>query len=325
MPTDSAAPSRVSALLGSLRGVALPIGGLLVLVVIFSILAPSFLQTSTLFTILRESSVLLVVGIGVTFVILMGSIDLSVGATVTLSGLASAMVAKDGNWLLAVVVGVVVGIIVGAVNGLLFAYAKVPSFLVTLGISLVVGGVGLWLVGGRPVQLFNDSFLNISQGKLIGELPNLALWAVLLWIVFSWVGSRTRFGRYTYAIGGAEAVSGLAGIPIRRIKFYAMVLSGALAGVAGILLTARIGAATPDMGARLTLDAIAAVVIGGTALTGGVGGAHRTILGVLLITTLGVGLNTIGITPYLQDIIQGSVVVLAVALTLDRSKLSILK
>ena len=160
---------------------------------------------------------------------------------------------------------------------------------------------------------------------MVGQYTTLALWSILLWAAFSWIGVRTRFGRYTYAIGGAEAVSGLAGIPIQRIKFYAMVLSGALAGVAGILLTARIGAATPDMGSRLTLDAIAAVVIGGTALTGGVGGVHRTILGVLLVTTLGVGLNTVGITPYLQDIIQGAVVVLAVAVTLDRSKLSILK
>jgi ribose transport system permease protein/putative xylitol transport system permease protein len=309
----------------SIRGVALPIGGILLLVIVFSIMAPTFWQSSTLFTIFRESSVLLVVGIGVTFVILMGSIDLSVGATVTLAGLASAMVAKDGNWILAVIVGILVGMLVGAVNGVLFAYFKVPSFLTTLGVGLVAGGVGLWMVGGHPVQLFNDSFLNISQTKLIGQYTTLAMWAFVLWLVFSWIGARTRFGRYTYAIGGAEAVSGLAGIPIRRIKFYAMVLSGALAGVAGILLTARIGAATPDMGARLTLDAIAAVVIGGTALTGGVGGVHRTLLGVLLVTTLGVGLNTIGITPYLQDIIQGAVVILAVAVTLDRSKLTILK
>ncbi len=325
MLSESAVASRVKTLGNSLKGVALPIGGILLLVVVFSILAPTFWQSSTLFTIFRESSVLLVVGIGVTFVILMGSIDLSVGATLTLAGLASAMVAKDGNWLVAVVVGVLVGVLVGALNGVLFAYFKVPSFLTTLGVGLVAGGVGLWLVGGRPVQLFNESFLNISQAKVVGQYTTLALWSILLWAVFSWIGVRTRFGRYTYAIGGAEAVSGLAGIPIQRIKFYAMVLSGALAGVAGILLTARIGAATPDMGSRLTLDAIAAVVIGGTALTGGVGGVHRTILGVLLVTTLGVGLNTVGITPYLQDIIQGAVVVLAVALTLDRSKLSILK
>ena len=325
MTSNYASGNRAKLLGSALKGVALPIGGILVLVLVFSILAPSFFQASTLFTIFRESSVLLVVGIGLTFVILMGSIDLSVGATVTLAGLASALVAKDGNWAVAILVGIVVGIAVGAVNGVLFAYVKVPSFLTTLGIGLVAGGVGLWLVGGRPVQIFNDGFLNIAQAKILGDYTTLALWAMLCWLIFSWVGSRTRFGRYTYAIGGAEAVSGLAGIPIQRMKFYALVLSGALAGLAGVLLTARIGAATPDMGARLTLDAIAAVVIGGTALTGGVGGVHRTILGVLLVTTLGVGLNTIGITPFLQDIIQGGVVVLAVALTLDRYKLTILK
>ncbi|WP_066041750.1 ABC transporter permease [Herbiconiux solani] len=306
-------------------GILLPIAAIIILIVVFSLLAPSFFQFSTLIGILRESSVLLVVAIGMTFVVLMGSIDLSVGATVTLSALVAATIAGSGNWLLAILAGLGVGILVGLVNGILFAFVKVPSFLTTLGVSLAVGGVGLWFVNGRPVQIFEQGFTGISQGKLFGEIPLIAIWALILWGIFSFVGQKTRFGRYTFAIGGAEAVSGLAGIPIKRMKLWVMVLSGALAAAAGILLASRVGAATPGMGDRLTLDSIAAVVMGGTALTGGVGGVHRTILGVLVITTLTVGLNTLGVQPYLQQIVQGTVVVLAVALTLDRSKLSVIK
>jgi ribose/xylose/arabinose/galactoside ABC-type transport system permease subunit len=306
-------------------GVLLPIAAIALLAILFSVLAPSFFQLSTLVSILRESSVLLVVAIGMTFVVLMGSIDLSVGAIVTLSALVAATVAKDGGWPLAVLAGIAVGVAAGTVNGVLFAYIKVPSFLATLGMSLVVGGIGLWFVGGRPVQVFNPDFTAISQGRLLAGLPNIVIWAILLWAVFSFINQKSRFGRYTYAIGGAEAVSGLAGIPIRRMKLFVLILSGALAAVAGVLLASRVGAATPGMGERLTLNSIAAVVMGGTALTGGVGGVYRTILGVLVITTLTVGLNTLGVAPYLQDIVQGAVVVLAVALTLDRSKLTVIK
>lgn len=306
-------------------GILLPIAAIIILCIVFSLLAPSFFQFSTLIGVLRESSVLLVVAIGMTFVVLMGSIDLSVGATVTLSGLVAATIAQSGNWALAILGGLAVGIVVGVVNGVLFAFVKVPSFLTTLGISLAVTGVGLWFVNGRPVQVFEPGFTWISQGKLFGELPMIAIWAIILWVIFSFIGQKTRFGRYTFAIGGAEAVSGLAGIPIRRMKLWVMVLSGGLAAAAGILLASRVGAATPGMGDRLTLDSIAAVVMGGTALTGGVGGVHRTILGVLVITVLTVGLNTLGVQPYLQQIVQGAVVVLAVALTLDRSKLLVIK
>jgi ribose transport system permease protein/putative xylitol transport system permease protein len=306
-------------------GILLPIAAIIVLCAVFSILAPSFFQFSTLIGVLRESSVLLVVAIGMTFVVLMGSIDLSVGATVTLSALVAATIAQTGNSLLAILGGLGVGILVGLVNGILFAMVKVPSFLTTLGVSLAVTGVGLWFVNGRPVQIFEPGFTWISQGKLFGEVPFIAVWALILWGIFSFIGQKSRFGRYTFAIGGAEAVSGLAGIPIRRMKLWVMVLSGGLAAAAGILLASRVGAATPGMGDRLTLDSIAAVVMGGTALTGGVGGVHRTILGVLVITVLTVGLNTLGVQPYLQQIVQGAVVVLAVALTLDRSKLSVIK
>jgi ribose/xylose/arabinose/galactoside ABC-type transport system permease subunit len=308
-----------------LRATILPISGLVLLIAVFSVLGDNFLAMSTAYTVLREASVILVVSVGMTYVILMGSIDLSVGATVTLAGLVAARVSEGYEWGAAISAGILAGCAIGVVNGLIFAYAKVPSFLTTLGTSLAISGLALWYVGGRPVQISDPSFLGIAQSSWIGNIPNLAVWAFLLWAVFSLIGLNTRFGRYTYAIGGGEAVSQLAGIPVQRYKFEALVLSGTLAGVAGVLLTARVGAATPGMGDRLTLLAIAAVVMGGTAITGGVGGVYRTILGVLVITVLAVGLNVLAIPPYMQQIIQGVVVVLAVALTLDRSKLTVLK
>ena len=269
-----------------LRATILPVSGLVILVVLFSALGDNFLAVNTAYTVLREASVVLVVSVGMTFVVLMGSIDLSVGATVTLSGLVAARVAEGYEWGTAVGAGILAGCAIGVVNGLIFAYAKVPSFLTTLGTSLAISGLALWYVGGRPVQISDQSFLGISQSSWIGNIPNIALWAFLVWAAFSLLGLHTRFGRYTYAIGGGEAVSRLAGIPVQRYKFEAMVLSGTLADVGGVLLAARVGAATPGMGDRLTLLAIAAVVMGGTALTGGVGGVYRTILGVLVITVL---------------------------------------
>ncbi|MBO1901532.1 ABC transporter permease [Leucobacter weissii] len=310
----------------TLKSVGLPVVAIVFLIILFSVLSPTFLQPSTFLTILRESSVLLVVAVGMTLVIIQGSIDLSVGATVTLAGLVAASVTKETDSVfLAILAALAVGLVVGLVNGVIFAYGKVPSFLVTLGMSMAVGGVGTWLVSGRPVQVSDQGLRWVAQGQLLVIVPNLVLWAVIVWLIFTFIGMKTRFGRYVFAIGGAEAVSALAGIPNRRVKLWALTIAGFCAAIAGILLTSRIGSATPGMGDALTLNSIAAVVMGGTAITGGVGGVQRTVLGVLVITTLTVGLNSLGVMPYMQLIIQGLVVVAAVALTLDRSKLTVIK
>jgi ribose transport system permease protein/putative xylitol transport system permease protein len=307
------------------RTFMLPVLGLLALTIYFGFNADNFLTSGNLLNIARDGSVLLIVAIGATWVILMGSIDLSVGSVVTLAGLTSALAVESVPPAVAVLVGVLIGLGAGALNGLLFAYARVPSFLVTLGMSLALAGAGLWIVGGRPVQIFSLEFLSLSTGTLVGTLPNIALWSFLIYLLAIVVSFRTRFGRFAYAIGGGEAVAQLSGVAVRRYKFYAMTVSGALAGLAGVLLSARVGAATPAMGSSLILESIAAVVMGGTALTGGIGGVHRTIVGVLFITVLANGLDVMGVNPYLQSIIQGVVVIGAVALTIDRAKLAVLK
>jgi len=309
----------------SARSLIFPLVGLVVLIAFFGVAADNFLTIDNFYSVLRDAAVLLILSIGVTWVILMGSIDLSVGAVLTLAGMVTAIMMDDVGFLPAIGLGLGVGLGSGILNGLLFAYAKVPSFLVTLGTSLALGGIALWTVGGRSVQVFDITFSQLSTSSLIGELPNIALWSLVIYALAIVIGSRTRFGRFTYAIGGGEQVARLSGVPVQRYKFYALMVSGLLASVAGILLTARVGAATPTMGDTAALQTIAAVVMGGTALTGGVGGVHRTLLGVLVITILANGMDTMGVNPYLQLIIQGAVVILAVALTLDRAKISVLK
>jgi ribose/xylose/arabinose/galactoside ABC-type transport system permease subunit len=308
------------------RGIVVPLAGLALLVIYFGIAADNFLTLDNLYSILRDGAVLLIVAIGMTWVIMMGSIDLSVGGILTLSGLLTALMLENNPSVpLAIAAGLGAALAAGVVNGALFAYAKVPSFLVTLGTALVLEGVAQWAVDGRSVQVLSLGFTNIATQSLIADLSNVALWSLIIYGIAVHVGFRTRFGRFAYAIGGGEVVARLSGVPVQRFKFYVFVVSALVAGLAGILLTARIGAATPAMGATTAINAIAAVVMGGTALTGGVGGVHRTLLGVLVITTLGNGLDTMAVNPYLQSIIHGAVVILAVALTLDRSKITILK
>lgn len=178
---------------------------------------------------------------------------------------------------------------------------------------------------GEPVPIYDESFQSIVTGSLIGPIPNIALWAVGVLIVCWIVAFRTRFGRYIFAIGGGERVAKLAGLPVDRYKVYAFVVAGLLAGLAGSMLAGRVGAGTTDMGEQYLLDSIAAVAIGGTAMSGGQGGPHRTLLGALVITVLSNGLNVSGVDFYWQIVIKGIVVIAAVAFTIDRSRMEVVK
>ena len=284
------------------------------------------LKPQNIVNILRHSAVLLIVACGSIFIILQGSIDLSVGSIVTLTGIAAAILVRDyqfGIW--AIPAAMLGGGAAGFINGVFFAYGKVPSFLVTLGALFYLNGLALLLSGGQAVQVMDRNYLNITSGSLIGALPNIALWSFFVFVVISMIGTYTKFGRYMYAIGGGERVARLSGIPVDRFKLYSFILSGLLCGLAGALMVARLQAGSPRMGEGLVLDSIAAVVISGTALTGGVGGAHRTILGVFIIGILSNGLNVNAVAPDIQIILKGSIMVGAVFLTIDRTKIDSLK
>jgi ribose transport system permease protein/putative xylitol transport system permease protein len=234
------------------------------------------------------------------------------------------LIAQFGLGLLAIPLAIGVGMLAGLFNGLVFTKLKVPSFLVTLGTLSVMAGVGKIITGGSTITFRDPGIRLISTGDVFG-IPNLVLWGLLIYVGTIVLAFRTKFGRYCFALGENERVVELAGAKVDRYKIYPFVLSGLLCGIAGVLLTLRISSASPNIGSGLLLPSIAAIVMGGTALTGGVGGPHRTILGVLVIAVLNNGMNLLGIDSFVQEIILGLVVVAAVALSIDRDKIDVVK
>lgn len=304
-------------------GVLLPVSAWLVLLIYFSLASPVFLTQTNLLNIIRQSSVLLVVGLAGTFVILIGSIDLSVGSVVTLTGIVTAMAVSNlGNW--GVFAALLVGLLCGLLNGVLHAYGKLPSFLVTLGSLFMIQGIGLILCGGRPQAWQSDLVMGMMGGTTAGGFPVIGIWALGIFAIAVFVASRTRFGRYLVAIGDGEKVARMSGVPVDRMKLYAFALSGFMAGLGGVMLAVRSASGSPGAGDPFLLDSIASIVLGGTSLTGGTGGPHRTILGVLVITTLSNGMTITQVDPFYQVAIRGAVVIAAVAVTMRREELGLI-
>ena len=289
----------------------------------FAFQSERFLTVPNGLIVLQQSVVLLVAALGMTFVIVNGSIDLSVGSIVALSALVAAAT-SPALGAFAIVPAVAVGLVCGLLNGVIFAIGKVPSFIVTLGTMVVFRGIVLFWTRGAPVSITNMEFLTLYSGRSFG-IPNSVLIAcialVLAWIVFN----HTVFGREVRAIGGGERVALLSGIKVSRVKLGVFALSGLMCGLAGLLQSSRTMAATAQLAQGLELDVIAAVVVGGTPLTGGVGRIRGTVVGVLIIAVLSNGMNMTGVDPYFQNIVKGLVLILAVFLTIDRKKIAIIK
>jgi ribose transport system permease protein len=300
-----------------------PLVLLLSLITVFSLLSPRFLQVFNLMIILQQGVVLLVTSLGMTFIIIAGSIDLSVGSIIALSALtAAATSATLGGF--AVIPAVLIGILAGFINGFIVAKGKVPSFIVTLGAMVIFRGIVLYWTRGAPVSILDEGFLDLYSGRSFG-IPHSALFAALIALVCFIILQYSVFGREVRALGGGERVAILTGINVTRTKILMFSLAGLLCGLGGLLQSARAMAATAQLGQGLELDVIAAVVVGGTPLTGGIGSIQGTILGVLIITILSNGMNMIGVDPYVQNIVKGLVLVLAVFLTIDRRKIGIIK
>ena len=306
----------------ALRKRLLPFVSIVALVIFFGVLEPRFLTISNFTIVASQAAPLLFITLGATFVVLMGGIDLSVGSAATLSSALAAVLVRDfeiGH--LAMLVAISVGIVAGLLNGLIITFFRLPSFLVTLGTLSIFAGLSLHLLQGRSVPVGNPPFRQLAIGQLIPNLPNAALFALSAWAVLVFVGSWTRFGRYIAAIGAGEAVATVAGIRVRRYKIYAFTVSGAFAGVAGAFILARLGSGSPQVGENFLLDSIAAIVVGGTALSGGVGGIQRTLLGVAIISVLSNGLGIMGVSSFTRMMVIGFVVILAVATTIDRERM----
>ena len=301
-----------------------PVIALVVLIIIFSALNSHFFSLGNATNVLQQAAVLTVLALGETFVIMMGSIDLSIGSTISMVGMLAALLIRDyGQW--TVLAAPLAGAVIGAINGWLAAYARLPSFLTTLGMLFAVNGITLYLSQGTAISVQPDLQIQSVFNGLLSGIPTIALWALAAWAISVFAARRTRFGRYVYAIGGGETVARLCGVPVARFKLYAFVVCGLLAGFASILLMLRVSGSDPTMGTPLLLPAIAAVVMGGTPLTGGVGGPHRTLLGVLVITILQNGMNFADVNPFLQDVVLGAGVIIAVAINMDRKGVMLVK
>jgi ribose transport system permease protein/putative xylitol transport system permease protein len=320
--------SQVSAALAWLsrfRVALLPFASIVALVIYFTAVNPLFFSASNALNIGRQSSVLLLVSLAETVVILIGSIDLSVGALVTLTGILTALTVDTFGAFGGGLVGVAAGALVGLANGLLVTMLRVPSFLVTLGMLSILSGVTNQISQGQSILFANTLLPSLVNNAPILGVPNVIWFGLGATAILTIVAFKTKLGRYLYALGGGEIVAAHAGVPVTLYKVLAFVLSGAICGFSGVMLTGQVGAGTPTAGSGLLLNSIAAVVMGGTALSGGIGGPHRTLLGVLVIAILTNGMDVTEVNSFTQDIVKGAVIILAVSLTIDRSKYSFIK
>jgi len=293
-----------------------PLVALVALVLFFAIASPTFSQPGNLSILLTQLSILLVIGVGLTFVILLGSIDLSVEGVMASSSLVFVLFAtNDRNdfqfGLLAVVAGILTGSLFGLVNGVLHVRLGIPSFMVTLGTGAIGIGLATVLFGGRAPRLLDDGLRAWGVGSTAG-LSNLVFIAIVVLGLGFFVQRFTRVGRYGYVIGGDEPIAKLSGINIRKYKISSFVLSGTASGIAGVMAATQLGVGDTTIGTGFLFTAITAVVLGGTLLVGGRGGVIRTLIGVAIITVLANGLILVGVDPYIQTAVQGLVIVVAV-------------
>lgn len=274
--------------------------------------SPHFLTVSNLLNVVQQSTIIAIIAAGMTLVIISRGIDLSVGSIVALSGLVTAD-ALHGQVPVAVAVaaGMGTGFICGWINGLLISYASLPPFIATLGTMGVVRGVALMYAGGGSISGFSGEFRVLAEGTVLG-IPAPVAVMIAVYILGHGLLTQTRLGRHAYAIGGNEEAALLAGINVRFSKTLLYALCGLLSGLAAVLLTARLNSAQSVAGTMYELDAIAAVVLGGTSLMGGVGTMLGTILGSLIMGVLRNGLNLLDVSSYVQQVVIGSVIVAAV-------------
>lgn len=297
---------------------------LALMVIALALMSDKFLTVDNSLNVLRQICVNLCLSLGMTVIILSGGIDLSVGSMLALSGAVAAGLLKHGLVIPgtdlfieitvsgAILVGVLVGTMLGCFNGFVITRFKLPPFVATLGMLSIARGLTMLWTGGFPITRLGDSFGFIGAGHWLG-LPMPVWISGALGAVFILVMKRTRFGRHVYAVGGSEKAARLSGLNVRRIKLMVYTLGGALAGVAGLLVAARLDSATPNAGLSYELDSIAAVVIGGTSLNGGRGSIMGTVLGCLIIGVLNNGLVLMEVSPFWQQVIKGLVILLAVA------------
>lgn len=287
--------------------------GLLVVILIFSLLKPKFLDVSNIFNLLRQASINGLLALGMTYVVLTGGIDLSVGSILGASGIFAALVAQNQDipWFVAVLAGLAIGLLLGTINGVVVSWLKVPAFVATLGMLSVARGITYLASNAQPVPGLSEGFLKIGGGS-VGIIPIPVIILAVVFIICSIVLYRTKYGRYIYGVGGNARAARVSGINVKKITCSAYMIAGVLAGLAGVVLTSRVSSGLAMAGQNYETDAIAAVVMGGTSLAGGKGRLWGTLIGVLIIAVLNNGLDMMAVSSYWQLIIKGTIIVAAV-------------
>ncbi len=291
-----------------------PLIALLIVSVGLSIVSSDFLTVDNLLNVMRQASINALIAFGMTLVILLGGIDLSAGSVLALSSVIIASLMQHGtSAVVATLAGLAAGAFMGFANGVVISKGKVAPFIATLGSMTVLRGLALVVSNGSPISDFNSDFFSMLGGGYIAHIvPIPVVLMLIVFAVFWFVLKKTVFGRHVYATGGNAESSKLSGVKVDRIQLWVYTISGLMAAIAGVVLTSRLNSAQPTAGTGYELDAIAAVVLGGTSLTGGRGWIFGTLMGALLIGVLNNGLNLLDVSSFYQQVIKGAVILLAV-------------
>ena len=295
---------------------------LIILMVFVSILNPAFLQSNNLLNLMRQLIINGFIALGMTFVILTGGIDLSVGSTLALtSAIFSGLLQNGMNTGLAILIALVLGLVLGLLNGILITKGKLAPFIVTLATMTIFRGLTLVYTDGRPIAGPRDDFAFkfLGKGQFLG-IPFQVILFILAFLVLWMILNKTALGRKIYAVGGNEKASFISGINIDKVKIWVYVISSLMAVLSGLVLTSRLNSAQPTAGAAYEMDAIAAVVLGGTSMTGGSGSLTGTLIGILILGVLNNGLNLLGVSSFYQQIVKGIVILIAVLIDRKRNK-----
>lgn len=285
---------------------------LAVICIFASILSDSFLSVANLFNVIKQITVAGIVGCGMTFVILTGGIDLSVGSVVGLAGaIAAGIMASTGNAVFAVLAALGIGILCGAANGFFVAQCEIPPFIATLGMMTLLRGCVLVYTKGAPISIKVDSYKFIGKGVVAG-IPFPVILLLILYLIAHYLLTQTSFGRNVYAFGGNREAARLSGIRVKYTEWMVYVFNGLMSGIAAIVLTARLGSAQSTSGEGIEMDAIAAVILGGTSLSGGSGFVLPTVVGAMIMGIIDNILTLMNVNPHATNIVKGAVVLIAV-------------
>lgn len=287
---------------------------IIAIIVVMSFVSPVFMTSKNIINIIRQISINGIIAVGMTFVILTGGIDLSVGSVVAITSvIVGSMLQGGSNWLVACIVALLISLAFGAFNGFMIAYVGFQPFIATLATVTMGSGIALAYSNGKPFTISNESFLKIGQGYL-GAIPIPIVLLVIVVAIGLIILKTTTFGRYVFAIGGNKNAAKLSGVRTRRVELMVYVISALCASIVGLILSARISSGQPTAGEGYELDAIAATAIGGTSMTGGVGSLTGTIFGFVLLGLMTNSMNLLNINSFYQEIVKGILIIIAVFL-----------